>query len=152
MLADDSYRAEETMRTWTHTHLLAVLLASVLALTACSQPPEPDAGFTWVTAEDFAAELARVPAPDARPLTIVDVREPELYAEGHIPGAINMPWPEVKDIAAAQLPKDHAIVMVCHGGPMGDEVAERLVAAGFTDVRNLAGGMRKWQGPVTPGG
>lgn len=135
------------MRTWTH----AILLASVLAIAACSQPPDPDAGFTWVSAADFAAELAQGRGPDARPLTIVDVREPELFAEGHIPGAINMPWPGVKDTAAEELPKDHAIVMVCHGGPMGDEVAERLVAAGFTDVRNLDGGMRKWQGPVTPG-
>ena len=79
---------------------------------------------------------------------LVDVREPELFAAGHIPGAINLPWPGVKETAAAQLPRDHAIVMICHGGPMGDDVAGRLVAAGFTDVRNLEGGMRAWRGPL----
>jgi rhodanese-related sulfurtransferase len=129
----------------------AVLLAAVIGLAACSSPPGPDDGWTLVTGAEFAAELAQGRPAGARPLTLVDVREPELYAEGHIPGAINMPWPEVKDRAAQELPKDHAIVMICHGGPMGDDVAERLVAAGFTDVRNLEGGMRKWQGPLEGG-
>lgn len=130
----------------------AMLLLATVALAACGRPPGPDAGYTWVTPADFAAEIA-VPRPaDARPLTIVDVREPELFAEGHIPGAINRPWPDVKATAAAELSKDHAIVLVCHGGPMGDELADILVAAGFTGVRNLEGGMRKWRGRLVPGG
>lgn len=132
--------------------LRVLLLLATVALAACNRPPAADAGYTWVTAGDFAAEIAAPRPADARPVTIVDVREPELFAEGHIPGAINRPWPGVKETAAAELPKDHAIVLVCHGGPMGDELADILVAAGFTDVRNLEGGMRKWSGPVVPGG
>ncbi len=130
--------------------LPALVLA--LAVAACSKPPEADAGYTWVRADALATEMAGPPAPAARPLTLVDVREPELFAKGHIPGAINIPWPGVKDTAATQLDKGHAIVMICHGGPMGDDVAERLVAAGFTDVRNLEGGMQAWRGPLQPGG
>jgi rhodanese-related sulfurtransferase len=129
---------------------LALVLVS-LALAGCSKPPAADAGFSWVRAEALATELAAARPASSRPLTLVDVREPELFAEGHIPGAINIPWPGVKDTAAGQLDKSHAIVMICHGGPMGDEVAERLVAAGFTDVRNLEGGMRAWKGPLQPG-
>ena len=130
--------------------LLSVLVLSSLALAACGKAPAPDAGWSRVTAEAFAAELAAGRSSGARPLTLVDVREPELFAAGHIPGAINMPWPGVKETAATALSKDHAIVMICHGGPMGDDVAERLVAAGFSDVRNLEGGMRAWRGPLTP--
>lgn len=132
--------------------LRAALLLVTVALAACNRPPDEGAGYAWVTPDDFAAEIAAPRPGAARPLTIVDVREPELFAEGHIPGAINRPWPGVKETAAAELPKDHAIVLVCHGGPMGDELADILVAAGFTDVRNLEGGMRKWRGPVVPGG
>jgi rhodanese-related sulfurtransferase len=133
-------------------NLRAVLLMATVALAACNRPPGPDAGYTWVTPDALAAEIAAPRPEGARPLTIVDVREPELFAAGHIPGAINIPWPGVKETAAGALPKDHAIVMVCHGGPMGDDVAEILIAAGFTDVRNLEGGMRKWRGTVVPGG
>lgn len=130
--------------------LAAAVLAMLLA--ACAKPPAADAGYTWVEADALAREIAAPRAADARPLTLVDVREPELFAAGHVPGAINIPWPGVKDTAATRLDPGHAIVMICHGGPMGDEVAERLVAAGFKDVRNLAGGMRAWQGPLTGGG
>jgi rhodanese-related sulfurtransferase len=123
-----------------------------LALAACSRPPDADAGYTWVEADALAREVTAPRAAGARPLTLVDVREPELFAAGHVPGAINIPWPGVKDTAATRLDPAHAIVLICHGGPMGDDVAERLVAAGFTDVRNLAGGMRGWQGPLDQGG
>jgi len=132
-------------------HLRLVTILVCMTLASCGKAPAPDAGWSRVTAEAFAAELAAGRPPGDRPLMLVDVREPELFAAGHIPGAINLPWPGVKETAAAQLPKDHAIVMICHGGPMGDDVAGRLVAAGFTDVRNLEGGMRAWRGPLMTG-
>ena len=132
-------------------HLSVVTILVCMTLASCGRAPAPDAGWSRVTAEAFAAELAAGRSPGDRPLMLVDVREPELYAAGHIPGAINLPWPGVKDTAAARLPRDHAIVMICHGGPMGDDVAGRLAAAGFTDVRNLEGGMRAWRGPLTTG-
>ncbi|MDX2194393.1 MAG: rhodanese-like domain-containing protein [Gemmatimonadales bacterium] len=131
----------------------AAMAALVVAMAACGgRAPAEGAGWSRVSAEAFAAELAQGRPAGARPLTIVDVREPELFAKGHIPGAINIPWPGVKESAATQLAKEHAIVMVCHGGPMGDDVAQRLVAAGFPDVRNVAGGMNAWAGPTVPGG
>ncbi len=130
----------------------AGLLAALIMVAGCGKAPGPDSGWSRVTAAAFAAELAEGRPEGARPLTVVDVREPELFAEGHVPGAINMPWPDVKKTAATALPRDHAIVIICHRGPMGDDIAERLVAAGFTDVRNLEGGMRDWQGPLTDKG
>ncbi|MEO8223478.1 MAG: rhodanese-like domain-containing protein [Gammaproteobacteria bacterium] len=146
------------MRNWCHLYSrrpaalsIAGLLIAVVLLAGCGKAPGPDAGWSRVTAEVLATELAQPRPAGSRPLTLVDVREPELYAEGHIPGAINIPWPGVKESAAKLLPRDHAIVMICHGGPMGDDVAELLVAAGFTDVRNLKSGMRGWHGPLATG-
>jgi len=55
-----------------------------------------------------------------------------------------------KILAPEELDPTHAIVLVCHGGLMGDELAEMLEARGFSTVRNLAGGMHRWSGPTEP--
>jgi rhodanese-related sulfurtransferase len=91
-------------------------------------------------------------APGPRPrLVIVDVREPELFRKSHLPGAINLPYPAAKQRAPAELDPSSDIVLVCHAGPMGDELAAILAAIGFPHVRNLAGGMKRWRGPVESG-
>lgn len=128
------------------TIVAALLLA---AIAACRPAPAADAGWSRVEAAAFTTELS---AAQPNALTIVDVREPELFAAGHIPGAINLPWPDAKTRAPAELQKTQDIVLVCHGGPMGDELAAILAAQGFPKVRNLAGGMNGWSGPVTTGG
>jgi len=85
---------------------------------------------------------------DGSSLRIVDVREPELYAAGHIEGAINMPYDEAKSRILKELFPNERIVFVCHGGPMGDELGRLLAAKGYPSVYNLKGGMKRWAGPV----
>lgn len=89
---------------------------------------------------------------DGSAIVIVDVREPELYTQGHVPGAINIPYDDdpqkQKEILKQLSPKDR-IVFICHGGPMGDELGELLMKNGYKDVYNVKGGMRKWKGTVT---
>ena len=79
-------------------------------------------------------------------LKIVDLREPELFDEGHVPGAINIPYDDAPGRALKELKRDETIVFVCHGGPMGDELAELLVNNNYKKVYNLTGGMKKWSG------
>jgi rhodanese-related sulfurtransferase len=111
----------------------------------------PGAGWSRVEPAAFTQELAR-PAPGPRAqLVIVDVREPELFRKSHLPGAINLPYPAAKQRAPAELDPATDIVLVCHSGPMGDEIAAILAARGFPRVRNLAGGMKRWRGPVESG-
>lgn len=85
-------------------------------------------------------------------MVIVDVREPELYTKGHIPGAINIPYDDSKGRILKELKPAQKIVFVCHGGPMGDELGAILADNGYKDVYNLKGGMRKWDGPLDKGG
>ena len=85
---------------------------------------------------------------DGSPLVIVDVREPELYKEGHIPGAINIPYDGAHERVLKELKPSDRIVFVCHGGPMGDELAGILVENGYLSVHNLKGGMRWWSGDL----
>lgn len=86
---------------------------------------------------------------DGQPVVIVDVREPELYSKGHVPGAINIPYEDnsQKRVVKELSPKDR-IVFICHGGPMGDELGDILVNNGYKSVYNVAGGMKKWKGPL----
>jgi rhodanese-related sulfurtransferase len=85
---------------------------------------------------------------DGKPVVIVDVREPNEFAAGHIKGAINIPYDAAKTRALKELAPKDRIVFVCHGGPMGDELGKLLVKNSFPDVSNLAGGMKKWNGEV----
>lgn len=93
-------------------------------------------------------ELIQEMQNPAQSPVIVDVREPELFKAGHIPGAINIPYPGAKTRALEELTPDQNIVFVCHGGPMGAELTRILAAKGFKTVRNLTGGMRQWSGPL----
>ncbi|MBI3595918.1 MAG: rhodanese-like domain-containing protein [Nitrospirae bacterium] len=85
---------------------------------------------------------------DGKGLVIVDVRELELFAKGHIKGAINIPYDDAKLRVLKELSSKDRIVFVCHGGPMGDELGRLLVKNGYPDVYNLAGGMKKWAGTI----
>ena len=85
---------------------------------------------------------------DGKPIVLVDVRDPDEFAEGHIKGAINIPYDASKPRILKELSPDDRIVFVCHGGPMGDELSGILLKNGYKDVSNLKGGMRKWKGEV----
>src|ERR1700674_2102508 len=63
---------------------------------------------------------------DGKPMVIVDVREPELFARGHIKKAINIPYNGSKPRVLKELSPKDRVMFVCHGGPMGDELGKRL--------------------------
>ncbi|HET7600082.1 MAG TPA: rhodanese-like domain-containing protein [Gemmatimonadales bacterium] len=128
-----------------------VLVTTAISLApACG--PRPGHGWSRVSPGAFAAELASPRGMGTEPAVVVDVREPELFRKGHIPGALNLPWPDAKRRAPAELDPARAVVLVCHSGPMGDELAAILARRGFRNVRNVAGGMAAWRGPVVKGG
>lgn len=109
------------------------------------------------SAEAFSAEKHKVITgpelesmmKDGSPVVIVDVREPDLFKIGHVPGAINIPYDTAHGRILKELnPKDR-IVFICHGGPMGDELGEILTKNGYNQVYNVKGGMKKWAGQLT---
>ncbi|MGJ9385394.1 rhodanese-like domain-containing protein [Salipaludibacillus sp. CF4.18] len=86
-------------------------------------------------------------AVDNDNVEFVDLREEKLYKEGHIPGALNIPY-EVFQQRYDELNEEKTVLLVCHTGPMGVESAEFLVKKGFKDVVNFDGGMSMWNGPL----
>ena len=80
-------------------------------------------------------------------LQLIDVREPQEYAAGHIPGALLIPLHQLTG-RMGELDVNTVVVVVCRTGSRSAEATRQLVEAGF-DARNLKGGMEHWKGPVT---
>jgi molybdopterin-guanine dinucleotide biosynthesis protein A/rhodanese-related sulfurtransferase len=85
------------------------------------------------------AELARRHAEGG---LVLDVRQPEEYAAGHVPGAVLVPLGELAD-RAGELPRDRTLNVICRSGNRSATAAEALHQAGY-DAVNVAGGMLAW--------
>ena len=96
------------------------------------------------------AELAdRIEA--GSPPLVLDVRSRREYAQGHIPGAINIPHDELSS-RRGELPgaKSEEIVVHCHSGKRAQLAEEMLREIGFSNVRDLLGHWQEWQAARLP--
>lgn len=76
---------------------------------------------------------------------ILDVRSPAEYAEGHIPGAINIPHDQLSSrLAEIVSHKSKDIVLYCRSGKRVGIAANTLQAAGFSKLLHLVGDMGAW--------
>jgi rhodanese-related sulfurtransferase len=78
---------------------------------------------------------------------LIDVRNKGEYAQGHLPGARLMPMGELERDAAS-LRADQPVILYCLSGARSARAARWLSAQGFADVRNMKGGIRRWQGEI----
>jgi phage shock protein E len=139
------------------TLLTALALLAVLTGCASDSDPEPEPA----TTSESSTAGAEVMNPDeARALvdsgaTLVDVRNPDEYAAGHVEGAESIPWESGDfDAAVEPLDRDAAYVLYCASGRRAGEALARMTELGFTDVHN-AGGLEDVAdvvGPVVTGG
>jgi rhodanese-related sulfurtransferase len=86
-------------------------------------------------------------AIEAGAVTVVDALGGEYYAQQHLPGAVPLVLADVDAQASALLPdRDAAIVTYCSnpGCANSGQVAERLTALGYTDVRKYKEGIEDW--------
>jgi rhodanese-related sulfurtransferase len=82
-------------------------------------------------------------------LLLLDVRTPEEFAAGHIPGAVNIPYDQVAG-RLAEIPKDDEVVLYCRSGRRAGLAAEVLAASGYTRLAHLEGDMQGWQSAGRP--
>lgn len=91
-----------------------------------------------------AALLHRIGRGD--PLTVLDVRSPGEFAEGHVPGAVNVPFTTVlsgsDDVRGL---KSQTVVVYCGHGPRAWLARRALRWRGWTDVTFLRGHMAAWR-------
>ena len=93
------------------------------------------------------AEAMKIMAGD-EPYVIVDVRRPDEFAKGHIPGAINVPNEGIADEQPAELPDlDQVLLVHCQTGRRSAAASKKLADIGYTRVLEF-GGIMTWKGEV----
>lgn len=74
---------------------------------------------------------------------LLDVRQPEEWAEYHIPNTTLIPLNELPN-RLNELPRDQEIVVVCRSGNRSQVGRDILLQAGFPRVTSMRGGLRQW--------
>ena len=106
----------------------------------CGVPAPP------VTAEVSVLELA-TERRQGRKVVVIDVREPHELAMASFPDAVHIPLRQLP-ARLAELDPHAPLVTLCHHGQRSLRAREVLVAAGFNNVRSLAGGIDAWSKEV----
>ncbi len=92
---------------------------------------------------DQAREYIHKKPPDE--LTLLDVRQPNEYEAGHIPGARLIPLPDIVS-RLGEIDSNKATVVYCAVGGRSRIAAQMIAAQGFSEVYNLSGGFKAWKG------
>ena len=118
---------------------IAIFAAAIITVSAAEPAvAKPAAAATW---------LAATPAAQ-----VLDVRTKEEFAAGHLAKAVLIPWTD-KDFAtraAKELDPGKPLLVYCRSGRRSAEAAAALVKLGFTDVRNVEGGILAWEKAKLP--
>ena len=101
------------------------------------------------------ATIREVSADDVEPrlgsVTLLDVREPEEYEQGAIPGAVHLPRGQLEFQVEGRLPdKSVAVVVYCAAGVRSAFAAKTLGELGYSDVVSLVGGFNRWKDEGRP--
>ncbi len=92
----------------------------------------------------ISAEEAKEIMDGATDFLLIDVREKEEYAEGHIEGALLIPYDEIEESAGSLLAdKQQTILIYCRSGRRSAIAAQTLSDLGYTDVKDF-GGIIDW--------
>ena len=78
---------------------------------------------------------------------LLDVRTPQEYREGHIPGSINVPLQTLDKVRLVVENKDAELFVYCYSGARSRQATAMLQHMGYTEVQNL-GGITAYQGKV----
>ena len=78
---------------------------------------------------------------------LLDVRTPQEYREGHIPGSKNVPLQTLDKVTSIAENKDTALYVYCHSGARSRQAVSYLQYMGYTNVNNI-GGIAAYRGKV----
>ena len=95
--------------------------------------------------ETDAADVYGDLAKGVDTFVLIDARDPGQYAEGHLPGAVNLPARQITAATAAGLPTDKVLVTYCAGPGCNasTKAALRLARLGYA-VKEMTGGVEWW--------
>lgn len=127
-------------RRWMIVLILAFL---VFGTAGCREEDKKETKMEKAT-EIITAEQAKEIMDQDENCIILDVREQSEYEEGHIEGALLIPYTEIENRAEKELPdKDQQILVYCRSGRRSAVAAESLSGMGYTNVKDF-GGIMDW--------
>ncbi|MCZ2259885.1 rhodanese-like domain-containing protein [Sporosarcina sp. G11-34] len=115
-----------------------IVFVALLLLAGCGT--EAEKGYLTV-------DISQVQQLQDDGAVVLDVREVEEFAEGHIIGAINAPLSKLKTGERAVLDKKQSYIVICRSGSRSKEASELLIDEGY-DLVNVSEGMSSWTGEV----
>ena len=121
------------MKKW----LLTVIAVSILALAACSND---SASYETIDIDEVETKMNEG-------FVVLDVREKDEFAEGHIPAAQNKPLSALQQDDFNELSKEEKYIVICRSGNRSQTASEILVNEGY-EVVNVSAGMSSWTGAV----
>ncbi|MGB0213931.1 MAG: rhodanese-like domain-containing protein [Alteromonas oceani] len=117
--------------------LTLALLSLLLSATACGHDAIPDLSPESLHFNGFEG-------------LILDVRSAEEFAEGHVPGALNVPHSEIASHLAALGSIQKPVLVYCRSGRRAGIALETLTNLGFEQLYHLDGDMLAWQSESLP--
>ena len=137
--------------------LYLVLLSFCIVLTSCEESKSveiiggADVPTDITVREEEEPMYVSITAEEAKKIMdsgeeciILDVREQDEYDEGHIPGAVLLPYGKVGEKAEEMIEdKNKQILVYCRSGRRSKIAAEELAKLGYTDVKEF-GGIIEW--------
>lgn len=119
------------------------------SITAPTDPPD------FCTLEELGQVRAIAPeelrdalAEAQRPVALIDVRQPEEFALGHLPGAINIPVDQIAE-RVAELPRNRPLVFMCRSGARSLRACALARRAGLEPLQ-LEGGLLAYKAAIDP--
>ena len=106
---------------------------------SCALPTSGPSSVPEISSADLRAKIS-----SQKKILIVDVREEDEWANGHMPEAQNWPLSRMKNGELPALPKDAEIILHCQKGKRSLAAGEIMQAAGFKNVISLHGGYSAW--------
>ncbi|MEG0384284.1 rhodanese-like domain-containing protein [Solibacillus cecembensis] len=123
------------MKKW---YIYFVAMIAVFALAACSTDNKE--GYVTIQIDEVAQKMK-----DG--YVVLDVREVNEFAEGHIPGAQNKPLSMLQAADFTELSKDEKYIVICRSGNRSQTASDILQIEGYSII-NVAQGMSSWTGDV----
>jgi len=118
-----------------------LLVAMSAGCTANDGESTPGTATKVITAEELTRQIQNAQAP-----LILDVRSEEEYADGHIPGALNIPHNQLLNrLSEIDAAKTEEIVVLCRSGHRAGIAEKVLIEAGYPNFRDLDGHMNGWR-------
>ena len=97
--------------------------------------------------ESISREEIRNRLDSGEPITLVEALPPKYFDEGHLPGALNIPHDQLRELAPALLPDQQALIAVycasteCNNSKIATNLLRSL---GYVNAREYVGGKRDW--------